>query len=403
MRGAPVLLLFSLAGLASAQLPDDDALAVQAVIQRAVARVAPSVVRVETFGGVRKAQEQGLAAADGVQPERKKNDPSKKPDPEEHKAPDDKGNEKKPSLKDLVTPGFLQTQGATTGLVLSADGWIAVSRFALAYDPSTILITLADGRSFHAVRKGEDTSRGLALVKIDAEGLPVPQLLPPSEVHVGQWVAVLGRTFGGADPSVHVGIASAVGRIFGRAVQIDANCSPANYGGPAIDLEGRVLGVCAPLAANGRDAGADWYDSGIGFATTLADIAPLLERLQAGEVLHRGWLGVEFDGKFDGPGIRIGKVNPGSTAAGVGLKAKDILLAIDGVPVRHHFHVQMLVASRMAGDSVALEVKRGEQTFPVTAFLNELPAAERGAQKKGRVDDPMPWEGGSPQGSDQGK
>lgn len=380
----------------AAQLPDDDTLAVQAAVQRAAARVAPSVVRVETFGGLRKEQAQ-LAGGDNVRPEMPKQRGGRRPP-----RPDQDEDDKKPKLQDLVGKGFMQTQGATTGLVLSADGWIAVSRFALTYDPSTILVTLHDGRSFQAVRKGEDTSRGIALVKIEAEGLTVPQLLPHKDVQVGQWVAVLGRTFGTGEPSVHVGIVSALGRIFGRAVQIDANCSPANYGGPVIDLEGRVLGVSAPLDATGRDAGMEWYDSGIGFAATLEDIAPLLERMRAGEVLHRGWLGIEIDGKYEGPGVRLAKVNVGSTAAGVGLKAKDVLLSVDGVALKHRFHMQMLLASRMAGDAVALEVKRGEQTFPVTAFLNELPAAEREARKKGRVDDPLPWEGGG-SGEGEGK
>ncbi len=372
----------------SAQAPDA-MVALQADIQRAMALAAPCVVRVETFGGVRKAQEGGPAIADGAQPERK---PKKKND-DEHKAPDDKPDTKKRGLEGLVTPGFLQAQGATAGLILSADGWVVVSRFALNYDPSTILITLADGRAFHATRKGEDTSRGIALVKIEADGLPVPELLAPARVRVGQWALVLGRTFGGEQPSVHVGIVSATGRIFGRAVQIDANCSPANYGGPVIDLDGRVLGLCAPLSPAGRDAGADWYDSGIGFATTLDDIAPLLTRMRDGEVLHRGWLGVATDPAFAGPGGKIVSVNPASTAAGMQIKPKDTIVEVDGVAVRHHFHLQMLVASHLAGDAIHVKIKRGDETFGATAFLSPLPEAERAAEKKGRVDDPMPWEG----------
>ncbi|MEZ5966472.1 MAG: trypsin-like peptidase domain-containing protein [Planctomycetota bacterium] len=370
----------------------DPIFALQTDVQRAVARVAPSVVRVETFGGTRRAQETGPAIADGAQAPKKR--PQKK-DPDEFKAPDEKkeGDEKKGGgLKDLMTPGFKQTQGATTGLVLSADGWIAVSRFALAYDPTTILVTLPDGRAFNAVRKGEDTSRGLALVKIEVDDLPVPELLDPANVQVGQWALALGRTFGLAQPSVHVGIVSATRRIFGRAVQIDANCSPANYGGPVIDLDGRVIGLAAPLSPQGRDAGADWYDSGIGFATTLRDIEPLLSRMREGEVLHRGWLGVATDPKFLGPGARITSVAPGSTAAGMDIKPKDIVLEVEGVKVRHHFDLQMLVAQHLAGDAIHLKVQRGDDTFGTTAFLSQLPEGERTAEKKGRVDDPLPWE-----------
>jgi len=381
----------------------DAIVALQGDVQRAVARVAPSVVRVETFGGARRTAAGGPAVADGAQAPKKRN--PRQPDPDEFKPPDDKkgpgdkpgdqegdGPKKKGGLKDLVTPGFLQAQGATTGLVISADGWIAVSRFALAYDPTTILVTLPDGRAFNAVRRGEDTSRGLALVKIEAEGLPVPELRDPSEVRVGQWAVVLGRTFGLDQPSVHVGIVSATRRIFGRAVQIDANCSPANYGGPVIDLDGKVIGVSAPLSPQGRDAGADWYDSGIGFASTLADIGPLLERMREGEVLHRGWFGVATDPKFAGPGAKILTVAPASTAAGMGIKPKDVVVEVEGQAVRHHFHLQMLVASHLAGDAIHVKLQRGDQTFGATAILSALPEGERSAEKKGRVDDPLPWE-----------
>jgi S1-C subfamily serine protease len=387
---APALLWVVGALSAAPARAQDTMLELQAEVQRAVARVAPSVVRVETFGGVRQVQQDGPALADGAQPERK---PRRK-EKDEPRAPDDKPDPRKRALEGLVTPGFLQAQGATAGLILSADGWIAVSRFALSYDPSTILITLADGRAFHARRHGEDTSRGIALVKIDAAGLPVPELRDPARVRVGQWALVLGKTFGGEHGSVHLGIVSATKRIFGRAVQVDANCSPANYGGPVIDLDGTVLGVCAPLSPAGRDAGADWYDSGIGFAATLADIEPLLARMQQGEVLHRGWLGVTTDPKFAGPGAKIVTVDPGSTAAGMAIKPKDVVVEVDGVAVRHHFHLQMLIASHLAGDAVHVKIKRGEELFGATAFLSPLPAAERAAEKKGRVDDPLPWEDG---------
>lgn len=397
MRTAALSLVVSVfAAAMPGQAPStDEFLALQDDVQRAVARLAPCVVRVETFGGTRRLQASGPAVADGAQAPKKRS-PRQKPDPDEFKAPDEKKDEenkkKQGGLKDLVTPGFLQTQGATTGLILSTDGWVAVSRFALAYDPTTILITLADGRAFNAVRKGEDTSRGLALVKIEAEALPVPELLDPARAQVGQWILVLGRTFGIDAPSVHVGIVAATRRIFGRAVQIDANCSPANYGGPVIDLDGRVLGISAPLSPQGRDAGADWYDSGIGFATTLADIEPLLARMQEGEVLHRGWLGIATDPNFMGPGARVVTVSPGSTAAGMGMKPKDIVLEVEGEAVRHHFHLQMLVASHLAGDALHVKLQRGDETFGVTAFLSPLPEAERSAEKKGSIDDPLPWE-----------
>jgi S1-C subfamily serine protease len=100
---------------------------------------------------------------------------------------------KKPKLGPLKFPGFLRAQGVSTGLVVGADGWILTSRFVLEVDPTTILVTLADGRKFTAERVGEDRTRGVAMLKIQASDLPVPEYLHPDDASVGQWVFALGR------------------------------------------------------------------------------------------------------------------------------------------------------------------------------------------------------------------
>jgi serine protease Do len=352
----------ALAALAVARCPPaqaqtgDDLHALEAVLPRAIARAAPSIVRVETFGGARPAPERDPGAG-------------------------------------LVPPGFVQARGASTGLILSADGWIAVARFALSFDPTTILVTLDDGRVLNAVRHGEDTSCGIALVKVAASGLPVPELLAEAEVAVGQWALALGRTFGQTSPTVHLGIVSAKGRIFGRAVQIDANTSPANYGGPVVDLEGRVLGLAVPLSPSGRDTGADWYDSGIGFAATLAGVGPRLERLKAGATLHRAWLGVGVDAAFDGPGAKLAEVARASPGAAAGLDPGDVIERVDGAPVRHRFHLQALIGGRYGGDTVLLGVRRGESAREVSVRLDDLPAEQRAPEAK-EGDEPLPSQPG---------
>ncbi len=115
----------------------------------------------------------------------------------------------------------------------------------------------------------------LVLLKVAAdEALPVPTWVPRQELAVGQWTIAVGRTYPGSFPNVSVGILSAINRVWGKAVQTDAKVSPSNYGGPLIDIRGRVIGVLVPLSPQqeGEFAGAEWYDSGIGFAVPLADI-----------------------------------------------------------------------------------------------------------------------------------
>lgn len=348
-----------------AQVPvaADEFARLETVLRAAMQKAAPFVVTVETFGGSRKVLV-GDGGGDGAAP-RPQTPPPANPD-----------RKKDAPLKD---PGFHQAQGRSTGIVFGADGWILVSRFALNYDPTTILVTVPGRGTHHAVRKGEDTSRGIAVLKIDLTDLPVATFVAPTQVRVGQWAFVLGRTFGTEEPTVHFGIVSAMRRQLGRALQIDAYTSPANYGGAVIDVDGRVLGIAVPLSPAGRDAGVEWYDSGIGFAATIADIPAILDRLKAGEVVHRGWLGVLLDESHLGPGARLSGTPKEGVAAQAGLRKGDVVTACDGVAVRNGPHLQMLLGSRMGGEAVALTVqkKAGGEPVSLTLLLADLPFGER--------------------------
>ena len=103
----------------------------------------------------------------------------------------------------------------------------------------------------------------------------MPELVPVDEIRVGQWAIAVGRSFRADRPNISVGIVSALGRMFGKVIQTDADVSTANYGGPLVDIRGRVYGVVVPMApqATSEVAGAEWYDSGIGFAVPLASLA----------------------------------------------------------------------------------------------------------------------------------
>ncbi len=427
----------------AATAPDDELLALEPLLAATADRLAPSLVRIETFGGTRR-----VLADDGAGDRISTAETSKldkgvldalfaKVDPFElaelwqqlglppkaegkaFEAEDlrqlgdreldrlcrkyqvgrhDPGKPKdgdKQGLGPLVQPGFLQAQGASTGVVLTADGWVLTSRFALNFDPPTILVTLPDGRTFTARRAGEDTSRGIALLKIDAVDLPVPEFADPRGIDIGRWAFVLGRTFAGKGrPTVHMGIVSASDRIFGRALQIDANTSPANYGGAVVDVRGRVLGLAVPLSPSGRDAGVDWHDSGIGFATTIADIAPLLERMKRGETLHRAWLGVAVDPQNLGPGAKLVGLAARSPASKLGLLRGDFITHVDEILVRNSFHLQTLIGAHLAGDEVTVTTRRGDsEPKRVTVVLGAAPSAEREERTRSEETEQLPWEG----------
>ena len=385
------------APLVAQRPPPDEFLHLESVLRAAMEHVAPSLVTVETFGGTRKVLAGGGPGGPSDAPgnPRKSGKKAPKKGKKNNTKKKKKKKKKKKGIGAIRQPGFLQAQGATSGVVLTSDGWILVSRFALNFDPTTILVTLPDGRSFHATRAGEDTSRGLALVKIDVTGLPVPEFVHPEAVRVGQWAFVLGRTFGREEPSVHMGIVSATGRLFGRALQTDAYTSPANYGGALIDIEGRVLGISVPLSRAGRDAGAELYDSGIGFGASIAGIEPLLERMKRDEILHRGWLGVSTTTDFLGPGAKLSMVAANSAAADAGLKKDDIIAVVDDIAVRNSFHLQTLISSKMGGDTAHLKIVRATgDAAGVAVVLQDLPEAQRKPKKPAEEAAELPWEQG---------
>jgi S1-C subfamily serine protease/predicted esterase len=257
--------------------------------------------------------------------------------------------------------------GPTTGLVVTADGYIISSAFNFANKPTAILVAVPGHKErLPAKVVATDQTRMLTLLKIEAAGLPVPAAAPKGEIRIGQWALALGRTWGTPDqpPSVSVGIVSALGRIWGRAVQTDAKVSPVNYGGPLADIQGRVIGVLVPASPRAQDetAGVEWYDSGIGFAIPLEDVNAVLPRLQKGQDLKRGLLGITLQGAdLYGAAPVVSGVAPESAAAKAGIKPGDVILEIDGVATSRQAQVLHQLGKKYEGDTIAVKVKRGKE------------------------------------------
>lgn len=295
-------------------------------IKSAVERVAPSVVRIETVGGLEQVGK------------------------------------------------LLVGTGPTTGLVVSSDGYIVSSAFNFVQKPASILVALADGKRLPAKLVATDHNRMLVLLKVEAAApLPEPELVSEGEIRPGLWSLAVGRTFEGGQPNVSVGIVSAVKRIWGKALQTDAKISPSNYGGPLIDIRGRVLGVLVPMAPEGAGAvaGVDWYDSGIGFAVPLAHIQSVLPRWKDGD-LHPGVLGVSFKaGDANADPATIGACRANSPAYKAGLKVGDTIVEVDGRTIIRQTQVKENIVPHYAGDTVRLVVLRGEERLERDVVLVE--------------------------------
>ncbi len=284
-----------------------------------------------------------------------------------------------PSLVRIETVGGLEQvgevllgTGPTSGVIVSDDGYIISSSFNFVSKPASILVTLADGRRFAAKQIANDKLRLLTLLKIDAAGLTPAKPAPRGDVRVGQWAIAMGRTFDLTTPSISVGIVSAVNRIWGKAIQTDAKTSPVNYGGALVDIEGRVMGVIAPLspAGNGETAGVEWYDGGIGFAIPLEDIYASLDRLKSGTDLLPGLLGISFAG---GPStnvpVIVDRVRYNSPAQQAGLKTNDRIVEADGEKIARVAQLKHVLGRKYGGDSVTLGVQRGDQSLSMELTL----------------------------------
>ncbi len=327
--------------LMSAPALADEPLAVaeQRAFKAAVAAVAPSIVQVETFGGLDRVGETRTGT------------------------------------------------GPTSGVVLSPDGYVISSAFALASKPAAVLVTLPDGSKHDAKIFGTDFSRQLSLLKIDAAGLTPPATAAVADAEVGEWTLAVGKAFSPTTPNASPGVLSAKNRIWGRAVQTDAKTSPLNYGGPLIDVSGRVLGVVVPLSMTSDDAmaGADWYDSGIGFAVPWEQVTAAAERMKAGGDLRRGSLGIATTkpgNMFSVP--EVAAVRDDSPAAKAGLEKGDRITAVAGQPVALLGQLQQALGPLYAGDAVEITFRRGDEEQAVTVTLEQPP------EKPVKTDEPMP-------------
>ena len=262
-------------------------------------------------------------------------------------------------------PGVRKGVGPTTGLVVGKDGYVISSAFNFANNPTDVFVSVPGHPRAVAKIIANDKTRMLTLLKVDLDGLSVPTAFPKDEVRVGQWALALGRALDPdiADrPSVSVGIVSAIGRIWGKAIQTDAKVSPTNYGGPLVAVDGRVLGVLVPASPNGEGetAGVEWYDSGIGFAIPMDDVFAAFARLKDGQDLRRGLLGVtpkQSAEEYNLPMV-VGTVASESAAEKVGIKADDTIVAIDDQTIRNFSDLRHALGTKYEGDTVRVVVDR---------------------------------------------
>ncbi len=276
--------------------------------------------------------------------------------------------------------------GIGSGVIYSADGWIVTNKHVVAGETS-IVVHLKDGRDFVGTVYGIDTLTDLAVVKIDAAGLPTATLGRSGGIKVGQTAIAIGSPLGVYTNSVTAGIVSALGRdittesgSINGLIQTDAAINPGNSGGALVDSSGAVIGINTAISTEG---------AGIGFAIPIDIARPILEQALAGIPLSRPWIGV----RYTALDLRIAKENnlsvsagawiiadgttspiiSGSPAQAAGLKSGDIITAVNETAIDEAHPLQDLLVQYSPGTTITLTVLRDGSSITIAVELGIRP------------------------------
>ena len=289
--------------------------------------------------------------------------------------------------------------GLGSGMIYRNDGLILTNAHVVK-GADTVTVTLSDGRKFkNAKVLGRDERTDIAVVKIDATGLPVVQLGDSDDVKVGNWAIAVGNPFG-LDHTLTVGVISAKSREIDLAkngetrtdyLQTDASINPGNSGGPLLDIYGRVIGI------NNAIYSESGGNQGIGFAIPVNMARTVADQLAKNGKVVRGYLGVSIRPVEDVSagfgldpnlkGVLVESVtNPNTPGAKAGLKAGDVITKFNGEPVSKPTELQRAVGNSPVGSAVTVTVIRDGQPVQLKATLEELPEVGTLQQPQGGGD-----------------
>ena len=268
-----------------------------------------------------------------------------------------------------VAPPETEEKGVGSGFIIDANGLI-VTNYHVVRGATNISVTLATGKQLDGRVIGADPATDLAVVKVNARGLPAIRFVADDQsVRTGDWVVAIGSPLGLAH-TVSVGILSALNR--GIAInervnflQTDAAINPGNSGGPLINMRGEVVGVNTAIAAQGQ---------GIGFAIPAWTAKNVVAQLIAKGRVDRAWLGVSIRDLEEGvDGVMVVGVVPNGPAGKAGLQAGDVIVRVDQVTVKDSRDLLAYLNNKASGAKVAVQVRRGGGTVTRTLTLESMP------------------------------
>ena len=273
-----------------------------------------------------------------------------------------------------------ESKSLGSGFIISADGHILTNAHVVD-SADEVLVRLTDKREFKAKVLGTDKRTDIALLKIEASGLPVVKLGDPNRLRVGEWVIAIGSPFG-FDNSVTAGIVSAKGRSlpqenFVPFIQTDAAINPGNSGGPLFNMRGEVVGINSQIYS--RTGG----NVGLAFAIPIDVAMEVQTQLKSGGRVSRGRIGVviqevtkELADSFGLPkptGALVSTVEKGGPADKAGIESGDVILKFDGKTVTQSADLPRIVGATRPGSKVAVQLWRKNASRELSVTVSELP------------------------------
>ncbi|MEP7299196.1 MAG: Do family serine endopeptidase [Burkholderiales bacterium] len=282
-----------------------------------------------------------------------------------------------------------QTRGVGSGFILSADGYVMTNAHVVD-GADEVFVTLTDSRELKAKIIGADKRSDVALVKIEATGLPVVRIGDVNRLKVGEWVIAIGSPFG-LESTVTAGIVSAKSRDTGdlvKLIQTDVAINPGNSGGPLINMRGEVVGINSQIYS--RSGGY----MGISFAIPIDEATRVSESLRASGRVIRGRIGVaigpvtkevaESIGLGKPSGAMVSNVESGGPADKAGVEAGDIITKVDGRAVEKFGDLPRMVGMAKPGAKITLQLFRRGAYRDVSVTAVEFEPAERAASSGSR-------------------
>ena len=271
--------------------------------------------------------------------------------------------------------------GLGSGVIVTEDGYILTNNHVVD-EADEVKVALNDGREFPAKVVGKDPKTDVAVLKVQADGLPFLTMGDSSKIEIGDLVLAIGNPFG-IGQTVTMGMVSATGRgnmgfDYEDFIQTDAAINPGNSGGALVDAEGRLIGINTAILS--RSGG----NQGIGFAVpvNLANYV-MTSLVDKGRVI-RGFLGVMIQDLTPAlakafklsqtEGVLVSEVTPDGAADNAGVKAGDVVLELNGQPMQDSRHLKLAVAQTPPGQEITLRIRREGEVKELKVKVKELPS-----------------------------